>query len=57
MKTLSIALVVLTTAHAAMTADATALIAASFLFARECGKDVNRMWNKLITGDHDTDGR
>ena len=55
MKTLSIALLVLTAAHAAVTADATALIVAFVFFARECGREVNRIWNNLISDGYDTD--
>lgn len=50
MKTLSIALLALTTGHAAMTGDVTALIVAFMFFAAMCGKDVVKMWNKLIPG-------
>lgn len=55
MKTLSTVLLVLTAAHTAITADATAFVVASIFFARECGKDVNRIWNNLISGAYDTD--
>lgn len=48
MKTLSIALLALTTGHAAMTGDVTALTVAFILFCYTCGKDVVSMWNKLI---------
>ncbi len=48
MKTLSIALLALTTGHAAMTGEGTALIVAFILFCYTCGKDVVSMWNKLI---------
>lgn len=57
MKALSIALLVMTAAHAAVTADVTALIVAFIFFVCVCGKDVNKVWNKLITGDYDTDRR
>lgn len=48
MKKLSIALLALTTGHAAMTGDVTALIVAFILFCRECGEDVLRIWNGWI---------
>ena len=46
MKTLSIALLALTTGHAAMTGDVTALIVAFMFFSAMCGKDVYRFWIK-----------
>lgn len=46
MKTLSIALLALTTGHAAMTGDVTALIVAFMFFAAMCGKVVYRFWIK-----------
>lgn len=48
MKKLSIALLALTTGHAAMTVDVTALIVAFVLFCHTCGRDVVKMWNNLI---------
>ena len=48
MKKLSIALLALTTAHAAMTGEATAMIVAFILFCHACGRDVVNMWNNLI---------
>lgn len=48
MKKLSIALLALTTAHAAMTGEATAMIVAFVLFCHACGRDVVKMWNNLI---------
>lgn len=54
MKALSITLLALTTGHAAMTGDVTALIVTFVLFCRECGKDVVRIWNKLILGNYET---
>lgn len=49
MKKLSIALLALTTGHAAVTGDITALIVAFVLFCHTCGKDVLKLWNNLIT--------
>lgn len=54
MKALSIALLALTTGHAAMTGDVTALTVAFILFCRECGKDVVNLWNKLIPDNYET---
>ncbi len=48
MKKLSIALLALTTAHAAMTGEATALIVAFILFCYTCGNDVVNKWNKIL---------
>ena len=48
MKILSILLLALTSIHAATTADATAFGVAFILFCRECGKDVQRIWNGWI---------
>ena len=48
MKKLSIALLALTTAQAAMTGEGTALIVAFVLFCHTCGRDVTRIWNKLL---------
>lgn len=48
MKKLSIALLALTTGHAAVTGDITALIVAFVLFCHTCGKDVVRLWGRLI---------
>ena len=48
MKKLSIALLALTTGHAAVTGDITALIVAFVLFCHTCGKDVVRIWGRLI---------
>ncbi len=48
MKILSILLLVLASIHAATTADATAFGVAFVLFCRECGKDVQRIWNWWI---------
>lgn len=55
MKALSIALLALTTGHAAVTGDVTALIVAFVLFCYTCGKDVVKMWNKLIPGNYEAD--
>ncbi len=55
MKALSIALLALTTGHAAVTGDVTALIVTFVLFCRECGKDVVNLWNKLIPGNYEAD--
>lgn len=55
MKALSIALLALTTGHAAVTGDATALTVAFILFCRTCGWDITKMWNKLIPDNYDTD--
>lgn len=59
MKKLSIALLALTTVQAAMTGEGTALIVAFVLFCRECGKDVVRIWGRLINekGDAFTSSR
>lgn len=46
MKKLSIALLALTTGHAAVTGDITALIVAFMFFAAICGKNVYRFWIK-----------
>lgn len=54
MKELSIALLALTTVQAAMTGEGTALIVAFVLFCYTCGKDVERIWNKLISGNYET---
>ena len=54
MKKLSIALLALTTGHAAMTGDVTALTVAFILFCYTCGKDVVSMWNKLIPANNET---
>ena len=48
MKKLSIALLALTTVQAAMTGEGTAFVVAFILFCRECGKDVQRIWNWWI---------
>ena len=48
MKALSIVLLALTTGHAAMTGDVTALTVAFILFCYTCGKDVVNMWNKIL---------
>lgn len=48
MKKLSIALLALTTVQAAMTGEGTALIVAFVLFCHTCGKDVERIWGRLI---------
>ena len=48
MKKLSIALLALTTAHAAMTGEGTALIVAFVLFCHTCRRDVERIWNKYF---------
>ena len=48
MKALSIALLALTTGHAAMTGDVTALIVAFILFCYTCGKDVIRIWGHMV---------
>lgn len=48
MKTFSILLLVLTSIHAATTADATAFGVAFILFCRECGRDMQRIWNGWI---------
>ena len=55
MKKLSIALLALTTGHAAVTGDVTALTVAFILFCYTCGKDVVSMWNKLIPANNETD--
>lgn len=55
MKKLSIALLALTTVQAAMTGEGTALIVAFVLFCYTCGKDVVKMWNKLIPGNYEAD--
>lgn len=46
MKKLSIALLALTTVHAAVTGDITALIVAFMFFVAMCGKNVYRFWIK-----------
>lgn len=46
MKKLSIALLALTTGHAAVTGDITALIVAFMFFVAMCGKNVYRFWIK-----------
>ena len=48
MKALSIVLLALTTGHAAVTGDVTALTVAFILFCYTCGKDVVSMWNKIL---------
>lgn len=48
MKTFSILLLAATAVHAAATADVTALTVAFILFCRECGEDVQRIWNGWI---------
>lgn len=48
MKKLSIALLALTTAHAAMTGDVTAMIVAFVLFCHTCGRDVERIWGNMV---------
>lgn len=48
MKTFSILLLVLASIHAATTFDATAFGVAFILFCRECGNDVQNMWNGWI---------
>ena len=48
MKTLSILLLALTSIHAATTADVTAFGVAFILFCRECGRDVQRIWNEWV---------
>lgn len=48
MKKLSIALLALTTGHAAMTGDVTALTVAFILFCHTCGKDVIRIWANMV---------
>lgn len=48
MKTFSILLLAATAVHAATTAEATAFGVAFILFCRECGKDVQRIWNWWI---------
>ena len=48
MKKLSIALLALTTGHAAVTGDITALIVAFVLFCHTCGKDVVRIWGNMV---------
>lgn len=48
MKILSILLLVLTSIHAATTADVTAFGVAFVLFCRECGRDVLGIWNGWI---------
>ena len=48
MKILSILLLALTSIHAATAFDATAFGVAFILFCRECGKDVQRIWNGWI---------
>lgn len=56
MKALSILLLTATTIHAAVTGDATAFAVASVFFAYTCGKDVVKLWDKLITGEDETHG-
>lgn len=53
MKKLSIALLALTTGHAAVTGDITALIVAFVLFCHTCGKDVVRIWGNMVKGKGD----
>lgn len=48
MKTFSILLLAATAVHAATTAEATAFGVAFILFCRECGEDVQRIWNWWI---------
>ena len=48
MKTLSIMLLAAAAVHAATTADASAFGVAFVFFCRECGKDVQRIWNGWI---------
>lgn len=48
MKTFSILLLVLTSIHAATTADVTSLMVAFILFCRECGGDVASMFNQFL---------
>lgn len=55
MKTISILLLALTTAHAAMTGEATAMTVAFILFCHTCGKDVLRNWNNLVPDNNGTD--
>lgn len=48
MKILSILLLAATAVHAATTADATAFGVAFVLFCRECGRDMQNMWEGWI---------
>lgn len=38
----------LTTAHAAMTGEATAMTVAFILFCHTCGKDILRIWGNMV---------